>query len=215
MLAAAQPVKVSARAAAAGAKCNASVVRVQPSVAPCRPQRVFGGRAPEAPKRAQLAVVASGNGNGAEIDPTSYPACTPAQMKKLYQDKGYIVLDVRTPQENAEGSKKWFTNLPIAFETEQGPAFNKKFRAQIQKEFANRMSRIIVACDDGSDRTALTCEVLAELGYTNVMTLEGGVNAYLAHDPLTAADKKPVWKLTGQTSGVRYAYNDGDGDDSA
>ncbi len=71
------------------------------------------------------------------------------------------------------------------------------------------------ACDDGSDRTALTCEVLAELGYTNVMTLEGGVNAYLEHDPLTAQDKKPVWKLTGQTSGVRYAYNDGDGDDSA
>ena len=74
---------------------------------------------------------------------------------------------------------------------------------------------LLQACDDGTDRTALTTEVLGELGYTNVMTLEGGVNAYLEYEPLTAADKKQGWKLTGQTSGVRYAYNDGDGDDSA
>ncbi len=44
---------------------------------------------------------------------------------------------------------------------------------------------------------------------------EGGILEYLKIDPLDSKDKAPKWRLTGQTSGVRYAYNDGTFDDSA
>ncbi|PNH03545.1 hypothetical protein TSOC_010369 [Tetrabaena socialis] len=165
------------------------------------------------PIRAPRLVVRAGAAE--EEEPLPFPLCKPTEVKKLYQDKGYVVLDIRTPEENDEASKKWFVNLPVAFETEKGPKFNGKFRAQFQAKFANKMSRVILACDDGNDRTGLAASVISELGYTSILCLEGGIDAYLKVDPLTAQDKKPKWRLTGQTSGVRYAYNDGDEDDSA
>lgn len=148
-------------------------------------------------------------------DGPQFPYVKPAEVKRLYQDKGYLVLDVRTPQEHNEASKRWFINLPLAFETEKGPVFNKNFREELETKYANKLARLILACDDGSDRSDIASGILKELGYTNVFICEGGVDAYLKVDPLDAKDKKPRWKLTGQTSGVRYAYNDGEGDDSA
>lgn len=145
----------------------------------------------------------------------SLPLVQAYQVKELYQEKGYTFLDIRTPQENAEGAKKWWVNLPIAFETPDGPKFNGRFRAQFQQRFPNKLSRVIIACDDGGDRTELAGDVLSELGYTAVKALEGGTDAYFEMEPLTDADKAPKWRLTGQTSGVRYAYDDGESDDSA
>jgi hypothetical protein len=52
--------------------------------------------------------------------------------------------------------------------------------------------------------------VFEELQYStsSIKILDGGINAYFAKFPLAEKDrKKPSWKLTGQSSGVRYAYN--------
>ena len=65
------------------------------------------------------------------------------------------------------------------------------------------MSRVLVACDDGSDRTDFACEQIAELGYTAIKRVEGGVNAYLLVDPLNDDDRKPEWRLVGGQVGVK------------
>lgn len=34
--------------------------------------------------------------------------------------------DIRTPEENAEGAKRWMKNIPFAFMGESGPVLNKR-----------------------------------------------------------------------------------------
>lgn len=46
-------------------------------------------------------------------------------------------------------------------------------------------------------------------------TKTGGADKYFEFEPLDEKDTRPRWRLVGQTSGVRYAYADGEGDDSA
>ena len=40
---------------------------------------------------------------------------------------------------------------------------NPTFKPQFQKEFPNKMSRVLIACDDGTDRTQFAWEQLGEL----------------------------------------------------
>jgi len=134
----------------------------------------------------------------------------PKDVKALINDKGYVFLDIRTPEEHAEGAKRYFKNVPFAYETEQGPRLNNKWKPYFEHQFPNKMSRVIIGCDDGTERSEMAYEIVAELGYTSVKVVDGGILALLEVDPLDSKDKAPKWRLTGQTSGVRYAYNDGD-----
>uniref|UniRef100_A0A7S3QKM4 Rhodanese domain-containing protein n=1 Tax=Dunaliella tertiolecta TaxID=3047 RepID=A0A7S3QKM4_DUNTE len=137
------------------------------------------------------------------------------QVKQLVNDKGYEFWDIRTPDENAEGAKRWWKNVPFAFMGEKGPVLNRQFKPFLLRALPNKMSRVILACDDGTDRSEMAFEMAQEEGYTAIKVLEGGCLAYLEFDPLDEKDKAPKWRLTGQTSGVRYAYSDGATDDSA
>ena len=67
---------------------------------------------------------------------------------------------------------------------------NPNFLAQIRQEFPNTMSRILIACDDGTTRSEKACTAIVEkCGYTQCKVIEGGIDAYLAAYPLTQADK--------------------------
>lgn len=113
--------------------------------------------------------------------PVPLPRAQPIDAKKCAMDKGYTLLDIRSTQEHNAASKKWFVSMPFDSES--------SFKSAFTAAFPMKSARIVLACDDGSDRTSAAAGVLASLGYTNVNTVEGGVNAYLRFDPLTSKDK--------------------------
>jgi|TARA_B110000977_G_scaffold184796_1_gene248923 hypothetical protein len=97
---------------------------------------------------------------------------------------------------------------------------NPNFLAQIRKEFPNQMSRILIACDDGTMRSEKAAGAIVDKwyvlglspnpktvcpyktdtfvsfrsGFKQVKIIEGGIDAYLVHSPLTEADKVK-WRM--------------------
>jgi rhodanese-related sulfurtransferase len=112
--------------------------------------------------------------------------------------RGFIVVDIRSPEEWAEGSKSTWKKICLAVMDEEGnPELNPMFLNQIKAEFPNSLSRILLVCDDGSFRSEVAFKNISKLGYTQVKIIEGGSEAYFEAFPLTAADKR-VWKLADQ-----------------
>ena len=68
---------------------------------------------------------------------------------------------------------------------------NPNFLAQIRQEFPNTMSRMIIACDDGTFRSNKAADaIMSKLGHTNVKVLEGGIDAYLNAFPIDKSANK-------------------------
>ena len=112
--------------------------------------------------------------------------------------RGFIVVDIRSPEEWAEGSKSTWKKICLAVMDEEGnPELNPMFLSQIKAEFPNSLSRILLVCDDGSFRSEVAFKNISKLGYSQVKIIEGGSEAYFEAFPLTAADKR-VWKLADQ-----------------
>ncbi|KAK3280966.1 hypothetical protein CYMTET_11220 [Cymbomonas tetramitiformis] len=122
-----------------------------------------------------------------------------ASVKDLIDDRGFVIIDIRSPQErNETGSKHSWKSIPLAAMTEKGPVSNPNFLADVKQEFPNTMSRIIIACDDGTFRSEVAAKNITEkLGYTQVKVLEGGLDAYTEVFPYTDADKIK-WKMQDQ-----------------
>merc|ERR1711924_573912 len=66
---------------------------------------------------------------------------------------------------------------------------------QMKGKFPNKMSRILLACDDGTERTEIASDFLNDEGYTAVQAIDGGVDQYLEEFPLEEKDKI-VWKMS-------------------
>ena len=67
---------------------------------------------------------------------------------------------------------------------------NPNFLAQIRQEFPNSMSRILIACDDGTFRSEKAAAAIVDkCGFSQVKIIDGGIDAYIAAFPLTDADK--------------------------
>ena len=112
--------------------------------------------------------------------------------------RGFIVVDIRSPEEWAEGSKSTWKKICLAVMDEEGnPELNPMFLNQIKAEFPNTLSRILLVCDDGSFRSEVAFKNISKIGYSQVKIIEGGSEAYFEAFPLTAADKR-VWKLADQ-----------------
>lgn len=126
-----------------------------------------------------------------------YKTAQVEDMQELINERGFTLVDIRSPDEVAEtGSKFSWTKIPLAAMTDDGPVMNPYFCAQVKEAFPNAMSRIIVACDDGSDRSEIAAELICEkMKYTQIHILEGGINEYIKAYPLTEADKTK-WKMS-------------------
>jgi rhodanese-related sulfurtransferase len=108
---------------------------------------------------------------------TNPQTLTPERAQQmLAKQTNVVVLDVRTPQEFSGGHLKGATNIDA--------------RAA---DFASRLSVLdksksyLVHCAHGHERTSKTAELLKGQGFTNVFTLEGGIQAW-------AKEGKPVVK---------------------
>ena len=84
--------------------------------------------------------------------------------------------------------------IPIAAMDDDGnPVSNPAFLAMIKEKFPNSLSRILLACDDGTFRSELAHKLITgKLGYSQVKIIDGGIDAYIEHQPLTKEDKVKV-----------------------
>jgi len=89
-------------------------------------------------------------------------------------DGGVTVLDVREPDEYAEGALVGALHIPRGH-----------LEAQIEGRILDKESPVIVYCAGGV-RSAFAAKTLAELGYTNVLSMAGGYGKW--------KDEGRVWK---------------------
>jgi hypothetical protein len=122
-----------------------------------------------AARRSSVAVRAS-----AEVA-TEVVFCEPKDVRKLVDDRGYLVIDLRMYEENAEASKWWWKSLPLFAQTRAGDVVrNPQFPAMFQAAFPNKMSRAILVCDETHERSELVWEeFVAPGGYTAMKVLKG------------------------------------------
>lgn len=85
--------------------------------------------------------------------------------KKLIEDGGIVVVDVREPAEWMQG------HIPEAVHIPLGTLMNRP-RELLQQD------GIIFVCAEGI-RSAVACEVAAAIGKTQLYNLEGGTKAWL------------------------------------
>jgi rhodanese-related sulfurtransferase len=76
--------------------------------------------------------------------------------------------------------------------------------AHPDNKFKNKMSRVIIACDDGGRRSEIAAEMVTGLGYTAIVTIEGGIDAHLLVSPLEDKDKKARVARVEQFVGIKY-----------
>ncbi len=99
---------------------------------------------------------------------------TPEEAKRLLDSGGYVYLDVRTVPEFVAGHPPSAYNVPVA---EPNPAtgqmeVNPRFLSVVQGALPPGTA-LVVGCRTGG-RSAMACEMLADVGYKNLRNMEGG-----------------------------------------
>ena len=98
------------------------------------------------------------NGN----NKSAYEQITPAEAKALIDsEEGYIILDVRTPEEFAEGHIEGAILIP-----------DHEIGEKAENVLTNKDQLILVYCRSGR-RSKNAASVLAALGYTNIKEFGG------------------------------------------
>lgn len=85
------------------------------------------------------------------------------------EDKGFFLVDVRTPREHAAGMIPG-TDLNIDF---------REIQARHQEIGADFDDHIVVYCQSGK-RSNIAAETLADVGYKHVYNVRGSMNAWTA-----------------------------------
>ncbi|MBQ8213156.1 MAG: rhodanese-like domain-containing protein [Clostridia bacterium] len=109
------------------------------------------------------ALVACNRQNNSQED-TTYEQITPAEAKALMDgEEGYIILDVRTPEEFAAGHIAGAILIP-----------DYEIGEKAENILTNKEQLILVYCRSGR-RSKNAANELAALGYTNIKEF-GGIN---------------------------------------
>ncbi|OHA80066.1 MAG: hypothetical protein A2747_00365 [Candidatus Yonathbacteria bacterium RIFCSPHIGHO2_01_FULL_44_41] len=90
----------------------------------------------------------------------------PEEAQKIIENGEAMVVDVRTPDEFAEGHINGAQNINI-----NDPLFSEKV------SILNKEASYVVNCLSGG-RSSRATSLLYELGFKNVMNLEGGITAW-------------------------------------
>jgi len=97
----------------------------------------------------------------------AYTDMTAADVKTaLDTDKSIILVDVRTEEEYNQGHISGSVLIPL----DQLPD-------KAETELANKDAKIIVYCRSGA-RSSAAAQTLADLGYTNVYNMVGGISSW-------------------------------------
>lgn len=129
------------------------------------------------------ALVAGLTLTAAEPSASRTNALNPAQLESLIQQNhDLVVLDVREAKDHVTGHLKQSINVD---------ARSADFKERLAK--LDRSKTYVVHCVRGLKRTDDTVVALTELGFTHILTLQGGINAWikdgkpLEKDPTSAA----------------------------
>ena len=96
----------------------------------------------------------------------SFQVLKPSELQGMLDDKDFFLLDVHIPeQEHIPGTDAFIDYEALAENQDQLPE--------------DKDAKIVVYCRSGSMSRAAVSD-LAELGYTNIYDLEGGINAFNA-----------------------------------
>lgn len=95
------------------------------------------------------------------------------EAKKLVDEEGYVVVDVRSMPEYAEEHAEGSVNIPLLHKTPQGMIPNEDFARVIQFRFPDTDAKIVTTCQMGG-RSVRAAQQLGNLGYKNVVDLRGG-----------------------------------------
>ena len=122
-----------------------------------------------------------------------------------------------TTEEYRSGNKLFFVHLPIAeLRADGSPAMNPYFVQAFTDKFVNKMSRVMVCCQDGEKRSELAAKLVTDAGFTSIAVIAGGMDAYLAASPLTDKDKKArIAAVVQPDAGVKYGYGSDRNSDTA
>jgi rhodanese-related sulfurtransferase len=99
---------------------------------------------------------------------------TPQQASELMQnDPEYIYLDVRSVPEFEAGHPPRAINIPLMhFTPGLGMSPNEEFPAVIEATLP-KDAKIVIGCKSGG-RSAHACQILSQMGYTEIANVRGG-----------------------------------------
>jgi len=98
---------------------------------------------------------------------------TAPEAKKLIDEEGYRLLDVRSTPEFGDEHPAGAYNVPFLHKTSQGMVPNTEFSKVIRSLFPDPEAKIITSCQMGG-RSVRAATELKNLGYKNVIDLRGG-----------------------------------------
>ncbi len=119
---------------------------------------------------------------------------TPQQAHDILNaDTGAVYVDVRSPQEFANGHPAGAVNIPVAFaDPARGMVLNPDFLGVVEKTFS-KDKKIIVGCQAGP-RSTRAAGMLADAGYQDVANLLGGFGGMRDQSGTVLA---PGWSASG------------------
>lgn len=109
-----------------------------------------------------------------------YSNCSCSDAAKLVTEEGsHAYLDVRTPAEFQAGHVPGAVNVPVWLPGPAGMTPNPDFLTQAKAEFPDPDVALCVGCKSGR-RSIAASEALAAAGYTVLVNVEGGFDAWSA-----------------------------------
>ena len=91
----------------------------------------------------------------------------------MKSDPEYIYLDVRSVPEFEAGHPEGAVNIPLLhFDPNRGMSPNQDFAAVVEAVIA-KDAKLVVGCKSGG-RSANACQVMSQMGYSNVANVRGG-----------------------------------------
>lgn len=96
-------------------------------------------------------------------------------------DPSILHLDVRTPEEFAQGHPVGALNVPIFFRRGDAMELNDEFTRVVERLVPDKQQRIVLSCAMGG-RSMRACHVLEAAGYTRLVSMVGGFSGFRAPD---------------------------------
>jgi rhodanese-related sulfurtransferase len=90
----------------------------------------------------------------------------------LQSDPSYIYLDVRSVDEFHAGHPRNAINIPLLHLQPGGMTPNPDFPAVVEASLP-KDAKLVIGCKSGG-RSARACDILSQMGYTNVANVRGG-----------------------------------------